>query len=158
LNDDLTEAEISVYLTGQNLEDKGYSWTLTSPAGNVVATDKGTIHSEKFFCLSLEKPELWWPHDHGEQPLYVSEIRILDQQGNELDSKRQKVGFRRARLVMNEGLWQEDIPFPKTRNKPPVTMEINGRRIFSKGTNWVNPEIFPGIITAESYNELLDLA
>ncbi len=158
LNDDFTEAGISVYLTGQNLENKNYSWTLTSPAGDVVASDKGTVVSGEVLTARLKNPELWWPHDHGDQPLYLSEIRILDQQGNELDSKKQKVGFRRARLVMNEGLWQEDIPFPKTRNKPPVTMEINGRRIFSKGTNWVNPEIFPGIITAERYNELLDLA
>lgn len=37
-------------------------------------------------------------------------------------------------------------------------MEINGRRIFCKGTNWVNPEIFPGKITRERYNELLDFA
>jgi beta-mannosidase len=37
-------------------------------------------------------------------------------------------------------------------------MEINGRSIFCKGTNWVNPEIFPGVITRETYLPLLRYA
>ena len=158
LDDDLSEAKITVHLKGKNLKGTTYNWTLRSPAGKVLFNEKGNIEGGKLATVKLKAPELWWPHDHGSQPLYVSEVTVLDKKGNVLDSKKQTVGFRRARLVMNEGLWQEDIPFPKTRNKPPTTIEINGRRIFAKGTNWVNPEIFPGTITRERYNELLDLA
>jgi beta-mannosidase len=39
-----------------------------------------------------------------------------------------------------------------------MQLEINGRKIFAKGTNWVNPEVFPGIITRSRYNDLLDFA
>ena len=90
--------------------------------------------------------------------MYISEIKIKDPDGNISATKKQTLGFRRVKLVMHEGAWNEIIPFPKTRNKPPFTIEINGRSIFTKGTNWVNPEIFPGIITKKRYNELLDLA
>jgi len=158
LNDDFSVAKISLKLEGENLAGKLYEWKLTSAEGDIVLSESGKINGKKFPETKLHNPELWWPHDHGEQPLYTSEIIIKNKNGNELDRKTQTVGFRRVRLVMNEGLWQENIPFPKTRNKPPITMEINGRRIFSKGTNWVNPEIFPGSITRERYNELLDLA
>lgn len=53
---------------------------------------------------------------------------------------------------------EEDSEFPKSRSNPPITLEINGRRIFCKGTNWVNPDIFPGRLTAETYRKLLELA
>lgn len=158
LNDDFTEAGISVIAEGKSLSGKSFEWTLTGPGGETVLKETGLIESNTLLSVVLENPKLWWPHDHGDQPLYVSELKVLDKDKNILDSKQQTVGFRRVQLVMNEGLWQEEIPFPKTRNKPPTTVEINGRRIFSKGTNWVNPEIFPGIITRERYEELIDLA
>jgi beta-mannosidase len=124
----------------------------------LYSKETGLINSNTLLSVVLDNPQLWWPHDHGDQPLYVSRLSIIDNEGNILDSEEQLLGFRRIQLVMNEGLWQEEIPFPKTRNKPPITVEINGRRIFAKGTNWVNPEIFPGSITSERYEELVDLA
>ncbi len=158
LNEDFSEAEIFLQLKGNELTGKTFEWKLVAPDGTTELTKSGTVTDEKIVQTKLANPQLWWPHDHGDQPLYKSEIVIKDNQGEILDQNWQTIGFRRVRLVMNEGLWRENIPFPKTRNKPPITMEINGRRIFSKGTNWVNPEIFPGIITRERYNELLDLA
>lgn len=158
LTHDLSEAEITVFAEGENLKGNQFEWNLFSPEGKIVCTEKGEIQSEKVITATLKNPDLWWPHDHGAQPLYISELTVKDKTGKIISSQKQTVGFRQVRLVMNEGLWNEEIPFPKTRNKPPITMEINGRRIFSKGTNWVNPEIFPGIITKERYNELLDFA
>lgn len=158
LDKDFLEAEISVLVNGENLSGYNFEWTLTSPGGKTVCSEKGVFNSENPVVSTLKNPELWWPHDHGAQPLYISEIRVTDKTGKVITNQKQTVGFRQVKLVMNEGLWNEEIPFPKTRNKPPITMEINGRRIFCKGTNWVNPEIFPGIITRDRYNELLDLA
>ncbi len=48
--------------------------------------------------------------------------------------------------------------FPRTRSVVPIQLEINKRQIFCKGSNWVNPEIFPGIIGPERYDELTDRA
>ncbi|MGV7643105.1 hypothetical protein PJN11_29290, partial [Mycobacterium kansasii] len=80
----------------------------------------------------LSKPRLWWPHDHGEQPLYRSEVSFkpADSSGTSTSSRHQRIGFRRARLVMHEGAWKEPSQFPKSRSNPPITMEINGRQIF----------------------------
>ncbi len=158
LNHDFSEAEITVFAEGENLKGNQFEWSLLSPEGKIVCTEKGEIQSEKLAVSTLKNPQLWWPHDHGAQPLYISEVAIKDKTGKVITSQKYTVGFRQIKLVMNEGLWEEEIPFPKTRNKPSITIEINGRRIFSKGTNWVNPEIFPGIITKERYNELLNFA
>ncbi len=158
LNSDFSEASITVTVDGQSLMGSSYEWILREPGGETVLKEEGRVESNKLLSAVLNSPRLWWPHDHGDQPLYLSELRIRDHNNIELAFEKQVVGFRNIQLVMNEGLWQEEIPFPKTRNKPPITVEINGKRIFSKGTNWVNPEIFPGYITPQRYEELLDLA
>jgi beta-mannosidase len=105
----------------------------------------------------LAGPELWWPHDHGSQPLYLAMFELLDSAGGPVDKRVERVGFRRVKLVMHEGAWDLPSSFPKSRNHPPITLEINGRAIFARGTNWVPPDIFPGTITTETYRPLLGL-
>lgn len=135
-------------------------WTILDPAGYPVHHSSCEITEETVTLTGkLEHPQLWWPHDQGPQPLYLSEARFFPKSNNEAsDCCVQRIGFRRARLVMHEGAWKEPSTFPKSRSLPPVTMEINGRRIFCKGTNWVHPDIFPGRINEDHYRLLLGMA
>jgi len=159
LNDELTRAEIDLTLSGRNLKGGKYSWILRDISGKDVLKAEGTFKSdEEKVPLTFDKPELWWPHDHGSPYLYTSSFSLFDQSGKQIQDQRSKIGFRRVRLVMNEGGWIEPVKFPKTRSVPPVQFEINGRKIFCKGTNWVPPDIFPGTITRERYARLIDLA
>jgi len=106
----------------------------------------------------VEKPQLWWPNGQGEPVLYKSVVKLIGCNGLLLDQKESRVGFRRVQLTMHPGAWEYPDEFPKSRSNPPVTLEINGRQIFCKGSNWVNPEIFPGNITDETYRPLLRMA
>ena len=152
LNEELTKAELNLQLSGRKMEGLPFVWTLKDEKGLEVLKSEGKTQ------LSFSNPQLWWPHDHGKPYLYTSTIQLLDASGKVIQTKESKIGFRRVKLVMNEGAWNEPDGFPKTRSVPPAQLEINGRKIFCKGTNWVNPEIFPGIITRERYNELVSLA
>jgi len=159
LNKRFDHARIEVQLSGVNLHSKEIRWILTDQSGMIVATE--TIianHDEMEICSSLKHPHLWWPHDHGKPYLYSSAIELRDEKGILIQIINDKIGFRRVRLVMNEGGWVAPTEFPKSRSVAPIQVEINGRKIFSKGSNWVNPEIFPGTITRERYNELIDKA
>ncbi len=159
LNEDLSGAEIDVEVTGQELEGCRLTWTLFDAGKRVVDTRQVVAGIEGGVIVSqLEDPQLWWPHDHGTPYLYHYSIELADPSGKRLQTIHGKTGFRRVKLVMNQGGWEHPKGFPKTRSVVPIQMEINGRRIFCKGTNWVNPEIFPGTITAERYRELLDRA
>jgi beta-mannosidase len=159
LNNELTKADINLWLSGRNLNGTRYVWTLKDETGNVVLKSAGVFtDSDLQVPLTLDKPELWWPHDQGKPYLYALSLQLFDKAGNLIQTCLSKTGFRRIRLVMNEGAWTEPDNFPKTRSVPPLQFEINGRKIFCKGTNWLNPEIFPGTITRERYNKLLDLA
>jgi beta-mannosidase len=103
--------------------------------------------------VELARPRLWWTHDQGEPELYRLEVA-----GPAGDSLVRQVGFRRVRLLMAEGAWDHPQGFPKSRSHPPITLELNGRTLFAKGTNWVNPELFPCLVTAERLRPLLQLA
>ncbi len=136
-----------------------WRWTLTDSSGAAVARGGGRLGGGGGRdAAQVAKPELWWPHDHGAQPLYRATFELLASSGQPVDRRSARIGFRRVKLVMHEGAWDRPLRLPSSRNPPPVTLEINGRSIFGKGSNWVPPEIFPGTITTETYRPLLRLA
>jgi beta-mannosidase len=159
LSEKLDRADISVVAGGRNLEYINSTWTLLDNNGTrILQKEFNGTENSLGLSATLNNPELWWPHDQGKPYLYTSKIQLSDISGKIIQTIESKIGFRRVRLVMNTGTFSEPDDFPKTRYLPPIQMEINGRRIFCKGTNWVNPEVFPGIITAERYEELIDRA
>jgi len=144
LSEDLSEAAVTVAAEAA-AGAAPPSWRLLDARGaTVVAGDSPAAF--------LRGPRLWWTHDHGEPALYTLEVT------SGADSYRGRVGFRRVRLVMPEGGWSKPADFPKSRSHPPMTVELNGRVIFAKGSNWVNADIFPGRISAETLRPLLRLA
>ena len=127
--------------------------------GNVVLSKQSEQHDGHFEFDELFDPEhLWWPYELGDPYLYQCTLRAMTVQSGVLDIKTWSWGFRRSKLIMNEGAWVEPTGFPKTRSVAPITLEINGQRLFAKGTNWVNPEVFPGTITDDRYRILLEHA
>lgn len=107
--------------------------------------------------VSVANPELWWCQGHGDQVLYTFQAEAVDASGAVTDCVTKRSGFRRVKLVENE---KYKIPetFPKTQEYVPITIELNGRRIFAKGSNFVPPEIFPGIIDEDTYYPLVKKA
>ena len=99
----------------------------------------------------VKDPKLWWCNGQGEPYLYSYTVK------NATETRRGTIGFRRVRLLRNPGAY-DPHGFPKSRYDAPFTLELNGRRIFLKGSNWVNPELFWGEITKATYEPLIDLA
>lgn len=132
LSDDLKTASLSFK---SNCNPK---ISLYSPADVLIYEGDG--HN-----ITVESIKLWWCNGYGEQSLYKWVAQTAD------DTKEGYIGFRKVRLIMNDGQWDIPAVFPKSRSNPPITIELNGLPIFAKGTNWVNPEIFVGEITDEIY-------
>ncbi len=158
LNEDYSKLSLNLEVEGLHLNNNKYEWVLTDPDGKNILKKTGLISDLSTEVFNLDNPKLWWTHDHGKPNMYSSKLLLVNENGKILDEDNQKTGFRRIQLVMHEGAWENPKAFPKGRSNPPVTLELNGRQIFGKGSNWVNPEIFPGIITRERYNGLLNRA
>ncbi|MDQ8205113.1 hypothetical protein [Pelagicoccus sp. SDUM812003] len=135
-------------------------WNLLHPSGEVVDGQSISLGSDAIVdgTCEVHDPDLWWPREYGDQPLYLLHVSLHDEAGRLIDERKQNIGFRRSRLVMNEGAWDEPQSMPLTRNAPPMTLELNGRRIFVKGSNWVAPDVFPGVSGEDAYRPLIEKA
>ena len=135
------------------------------PAENLVMENEDTSSEGKSsfkgyhgaYDLNLKHPMLWQPVGYGSQSLYTLVIETITPEGEVSEQIERRIGFCRSRLVMNEGSWDYPNEFPKSRSDAPATFEINGQRIFAKGSNWVNAQVFPGEMNKEHYERLLGL-
>lgn len=159
LSDDLSSAFAAIEVKGSHM--KSLKATVYDPAGRKVAEKQiqPSDATQVRFDLLIETPLLWWPAGCGEQNLYELKISLPDHDDEGEDQTViRRFGIRRTRLVMNTGAWDDPSEFPKSRSVPPLALEINNKRIFAKGTNWVQPEVFYGTINEKRYKEMLDLA
>nr|WP_246462480.1 glycoside hydrolase family 2 TIM barrel-domain containing protein [Pelagicoccus albus] len=154
----LVRLDISVELSRSSSGE--IEWSLVDPSGEVVDGESISLAGADVvdgFC-EIHDPELWWPRGYGEQPLYSLRVSLHGSEGEVLDSKSRTIGFRCSKLVMNEGAWKDQEAMPKTRCVPPMALELNGKRIFVKGSNWVAPDVFSGVSGEDAYRPLLEKA
>lgn len=149
LNEALDEACIQV--TYQQSVPGFLRFSLIDPAGQEVLSQAVEGDCEGTLRCTLPQPQLWWPVGYGAHPRYTAILSSSE------ETFTRPIGFRRVKLVMNEGAWADPV-FPMSRADAPLTIEINGRRIFAKGSNWVPPSVFYPEITREVHQTLIDLA
>lgn len=140
LSEDLATGYVTVDVAGTA------PWELT-----LYDAENTVVYRGSDTAFAVSEPQLWWCNGQGTPYLYRWEIRTAS------DVRTGKLGFRRIRLLRNEGD-KDPKGFPKSRYNPAMTLELNGRRIFAKGTNWVNPDIFWGKTDRARYDELVTLA
>ncbi len=150
LSDDLRQADITVDLDTVGVGTCQVS--LIAPNGVSVYEASASFASGEHIKLGFEinEPQLWYPRGYGEHPVYTLVAK------SETKTITRKIGFRRVKLIRNfDDKNPVENSFPKSRLPAPATIEINGVRVFAKGSNWVNTEIFPALMTKERYSELL---
>ena len=96
--------------------------------------------------IRIPHPQLWWPNGHGDQPLYKAVFSLV--QGDQ-ECRRVEVrfGLRTVRLRQDPDADGRSFLF-----------EINGRKIFCKGADWIPSDSFLPRVTEEKYSTLLQMA
>lgn len=94
------------------------------------------------FIVPQARP--WWPHNHGDQPLYDWSA-TLRRDGGEADRRAGRFGIRTVRLIQE----------PDEDGGVSFAVAINGKRIFLKGMNWTPVDAIYARIDAARYRELL---
>ncbi len=114
------------------------------------ATNKSIVNR-----LIINKPKLWWPNGYGEQNLYLLSISIKDKKTGEiLDNINGRFGIRNIKVIENpiKGNQQQE-------SKPGKYLtEINGRKIFLHGGNWLPVDLLYGRPRKKEYEHLIRLA
>jgi len=128
------------------------SITLYDPEGDIVHTEKNIKieftngHSE--FKFSSGELQLWYPIRYGKQPLYSLIVSVSDTAGKVVDSKTERIAFRRVRVVQEPLIDQPGKTF---------LFEVNNIRIFCGGSNWIPADSFLTTVTTERYRAWLQL-
>jgi len=96
--------------------------------------------------IRLANPELWWPAGLGSQRLYTVRSQLLGASaaGDTLsdqdvhDRREFRIGLCSTRLLQEPDEFGESFQF-----------EVNGRKIWAAGANWIPDSSFPARITRE---------
>ena len=105
--------------------------------------------------LTVNNPELWWPAgcrpedddsilNTGKPTFNPNTLYDITVTAGEI-SKTQKLGFRTLKVIAKEDEHGKSLYF-----------KVNGRSIFSKGSNWIPCDALPSRQTPEKYQYLLD--
>ncbi|MEW5849405.1 MAG: glycoside hydrolase family 2 TIM barrel-domain containing protein [Myxococcota bacterium] len=95
--------------------------------------DVGAGVSRHMVELLLPRPRIWWPHGHGEQPLYTVTTRVTPGHGPP-EERVDRLGVRTVEM--------EDLQ-----------LRINGRNIFLRGANYAPHATFLSTVTDQQLRQ-----
>lgn len=114
--------------------------------GRKIAEAKADLQNGKAeSTLTVEKPELWWPVGMGPQNMYDVRVELRDAEGRTVDKSTRRIGLRTVQWIS------------KTEQTP-LTLAVNGRRFFAKGSNWVPADALVVRSTAQHERKLIQKA
>ena len=115
--------------------------------GRIVAQADATTGADGLARATVElpRPDLWWPNGLGGQPRYTATAECSD--GS--DRAETAFGVREVRWEGRPGGAAEEWP---------LTLVVNGRRVFQRGWNWVPADSLGGPRADRRARRLLRLA
>ncbi|MEI6781230.1 MAG: sugar-binding domain-containing protein [Verrucomicrobiota bacterium] len=140
---------------------------LVTQAVSLAAAKGGRIAFE----MTVPRPRLWWPNGYGPQHRYELVVEIRSAGADRiLDRVATTFGIRDLQMLPNPDVpdnreyidYTTDNPVTHSLPQPPperrYLIQINGRRIFARGGNWLPCDLLYGRPRRAAYEHLIRLA
>lgn len=142
------KADLSFVIELENFRTQEYSVVIETLSGELPPVTSSVEVSEGnrkiSVPLTIDKPRLWWCNGCGSPEMYDFRITIADNFGLE-QIKEVRTGFRSIRLVREPDTHGESFYF-----------ELNGRKVFAKGANYIPNDVFLPRVTGEDYQKVIN--
>ncbi len=146
-----------VFLDGEIALDNLHPWSESKVTVELRALSPDGVTSNETLRISarpgysvtpcrikIREPQLWWPNEMGEQPLYRVSARVTCEDG-ETDELVQTIGLRTLALDRSPSQGGSRFCF-----------KVNGEDVFCKGGNWAPADLIPARLDRERYRQLID--
>jgi beta-mannosidase len=103
--------------------------------------------NEAVVTVRIPEAELWWPRGYGEQPLYDVEVQLQTVDGDVLDRRVFRTGFRSVNV--------DTTPDAIGR---PFSISVNSTLIDVRGVNWIPDDVIVSRVGRQQYETRLTQA
>lgn len=136
ISDDLSRASLKLFVAfDAELDDmSGYSVRICGRCGeHSFEAAERVWHNSFQFEFDVENPRLWWPKNAGEPSLYEVTVELLHN-NTVIDFEKLNTGIRTVKLNYTDGTDEA--------GNGEFCFEINNKKVFVLGTNWVPLDAF----------------
>jgi len=116
---------------------------LETPHGTVLEREATVGTGSAALSFDIAEPQLWWPHNYGEQPLYTLRVSLRGDAGD-VDKRTLRVGLRTLVVRQERDMWGETFEFV-----------VNGHSVFAMGANYIPEDNVFGRLSPERTERLL---
>jgi len=138
-------ADLNVLVKGIGASSTDLLITLLDPLNNVIENNKMAWTGDNQILINIKNPQRWNPSGFGDTPLYTLRVELI----NSLDSfkKEIKIGLNELKII--------DAP---DQYGKPLTINMNGRNIFLKGSDFIPVDAIYPDATYEKTRQILKMA
>ncbi len=136
ITSDRTSATLRLYyrMNLGNTVDNEYRIRISGDSEGAQFSEEAPVIFDAGFCtIPVECPMLWWPRGRGDQNLYTITVQLF-KNGRVIDEKKFRHGIRTVRFI-HTGVTDKE-------GRGTFHFEVNGEKIFCRGTNWVPLDAF----------------
>ncbi|MGO4546696.1 glycoside hydrolase family 2 protein [Paenibacillus sp. 2TAB23] len=116
---------------------------LEAPDGTLLEHEAISGTASISLSFEITNPQLWWPRNYGEQPLYTLRVILLSDKV-EIDGRTLRIGLRTLVVRQEKDEWGESFEFV-----------VNGRNVFAMGANYIPEDNVFGRLSPERTERLL---